>query len=399
MILGENMRKKERNSRYNRKVGNKISGAFARVFAAGVLLLMLVNLLVPDQEITEAEGRRLEGRPEFSLDGLLSGDYMEKYEKYLSDQFAGRDVLRGIKVALNRMGGSREENGVLSGKNGQLLETIAIPEQESLVANLEAIEKFASSNKDMDVNMILVPDAANILGKDLPAFYSAADQSRMIAQVRRELEDSVNWVDVESVLHKHTEEHLYYKTDKHWTTTGAYYVFEAAAEQLGISEGIAGKFAIYPVSATFNGELSARSGYRTNEKEVIDIYTPVRGDTDLIVNYVDEQRKTTSLYDSSKLESTNQYEVFLGGDTSVIDIKTVSERSGRLLVIKDSFANSFIPFLTPYFREIVVVDPKYYGGTIEDIMDTYRITDTLILYGGNTFFQDNNISGVLSSGQ
>ena len=89
----------------------------------------------------------------------------------------------------------------------------------------------------------------------------------------------------------------------------------------------------------------------------------------------------------------------MGGDTSVIDIKTVSENSDRLLVIKDSFANSFIPFLTPYYREIVVVDPKYYSGTIKDIMDTYRITDTLFLYGGNTFFQDNNISGVLSSGQ
>ena len=69
------------------------------------------------------------------------------------------------------------------------------------------------------------------------------------------------------------------------------------------------------------------------------------------------------------------------------------------MLVKDSFANSFVPFLTPYFREIVVVDPRYYSGTIEDLMNAYRITDTMFLYSGNSFFQDNNISGVLDSEQ
>ena len=69
----------------------------------------------------------------------------------------------------------------------------------------------------------------------------------------------------------------------------------------------------------------------------------------------------------------------------------------RLLVIKDSFANCFVPFLAPYYREIVVVDPRYYSGTITDLMDTYRITDVLFLYSGNTFFTDNSISGVFAS--
>ena len=372
---------------------------FAGIFTGCILLLAAVNLLMPDKEMSAAEGRRLESRPEMSVDGLLSGDYMKKYEEYFSDQFVGRNLFRNIKVVLNRIGGSREENGVLIGKNGHLFETIAVPQQEKLQANLEAIEQFAKKNRDIDVNMILVPDAASVLGEDLPMFYSTADQERMIAQVRRELEGSVNWIDAGSVMHKHKEEALYYKTDKHWTSTGAYYVFEAAAGQLGIAENITGKFASYPVYASFNGELSSKSGCGTDTKEIIDIYMPIKGDSSLIVNYVDEQRKTTSLYNSEKLKSSNQYDVFLGGDSSVIDIKTVSKNTGRLLVIKDSFANSFIPFLTPYFREIVVVDPKYYGGTIEDIMDTYRITDALILYSGNTFFQDNNISGVLNSEQ
>ena len=112
----------------------------------------------------------------------------------------------------------------------------------------------------------------------------------------------------------------------------------------------------------------------------IDIYVPKTEDNDVVVNYVDEQKKTASLYDSSKLNSRDKYAVYLGGNFSVVDIRTVSESNRRLLLIKDSYANSFVPFLTPYFREIVMVDPRYYSGTIGDIMDTYEITDTLFLY-------------------
>ena len=101
------------------------------------------------------------------------------------------------------------------------------------------------------------------------------------------------------------------------------------------------------------------SGCGMDEKEKIDIYAPTNGDDDVIVNYVNETKKTTSLYDSSKLKTRDKYGVFLGGNTSVIDIKTVSTSQKRLLVVKDSFADCFIPFLTPHYREIVVVDPRY----------------------------------------
>ena len=159
----------------------------------------------------------------------------------------------------------------------------------------------------------------------------------------------------------------------------------------------ASTYVSYPVSTTFNGTLAAKSGCRTGVKEEIDIYVPRETDNDVVVNYVDEQRRTTSLYDSSKLKTRDQYGVFLGGNSSVIDIKTVSESQRRILVIKDSFANCFIPFLAPHFREIVIVDPRYYSGTMDTVMDTYQISDVLILYSGNTFFQDNNISGVIGS--
>ena len=173
-------------------------------------------------------------------------------------------------------------------------------------------------------------------------------------------------------------------------------MFQDAAQTFGIEGDVSDDFVSYTVTDSFNGVLAASSGVGLDERELIDIYVPTEGDDDVIVDYVDEGRKTTSLYDSSKLDTRDKYGVFLGGNTSVIDIKTVSTSQKRLLIVKDSFADCFIPFLAPYYREIVVVDPRYYSGTMDEIMDTYRITDALILYSGNTFFTDNNISGVFS---
>ena len=366
-------------------------------FGVCILGLAAVNLFWSDHEMSEQENRMLTSKPKLSVSGVLSGDYMEKYESYLADQFAGRDFLRNIKVTLGRFGGNKDENGVLLGKQGQLLEEIEVPDQTTLKANLTVIRQFAEENDEIPTYMMLVPDAAAVLDDTLPSLAIVSDQSRMIAQVKRELGDSVTWIDAESVLNKHAGEKIYYKTDPHWTSLGAFYVFQAAAETLKLDGEAGSNFVSYPISKTFNGTLASASGFRLNEREVIDMYVPKEEDAGLVVNYVEEQEKTASLYDSSKLKTRDQYGVFLGGNTSLIDIKTVSESQRRLLLVKDSFANSFVPFLTPYFREIVVVDPRYYSGTIEDLMNEYRITDTMFLYSGNSFFKDNNISGVLDS--
>ena len=197
-------------------------------------------------------------------------------------------------------------------------------------------------------------------------------------------------------MSKHTNEKIYYKTDHHWTTLGAFYAFQAAAPSLGITDDMSGKYVSYAVTDSFNGSLASKSGMNLKEKEQIDIYVPTEEDTDLIVDYVDEGKRVTSLYNSSALKEKDKYTVFLGGNYSLLDIRTVSTSKEKLLIVKDSFANSFIPFLTPYYREIVVVDPRYYSGTINDLMDSYRISEVLFLYSGNTFFKDNNISGVFA---
>ena len=376
-----------------RKVQEKLVGI---IFILTLFLFLIINVIVPDREKSVQENRMLVTKPKFRLSSLISGDYDEKFEAYMDDQFVGRDMWRKLKVTVDRIGGSRLENGVYIGTNGQLLEQIEVADENHLAANIKAIKSFSESQSKIPVRMMLVPDAANVLNHSLPALAKPEDQTQMFSMVRKDLGDSVEWIDVSTELNKHKTEKIYYKTDHHWTTLGAFYAFQAAAPSLGIDGDLSGKYVSYTVSDSFNGMLASKSGVNLGEKEQIDIYVPTEEDTDLIVDYVDEGKRSTSLYDSSKLKEKDQYTVFLGGNSSLLDIRTVSTSTKRLLLVKDSFANSFIPFLTSYYREIVVVDPRYYSGTINDLMDSYRISEVLFLYSGNTFFKDNNISGVFT---
>lgn len=376
-----------------RKVQEKLVGI---IFILTLFLFLIINVIVPDREKSVQENRMLATKPKFRLSSLISGDYDEKFEAYMDDQFVGRDMWRKLKVTVDRIGGSRLENGVYIGTNGQLLEQIEVADENHLAANIKAIKSFSESQSKIPVRMMLVPDAANVLNHSIPALAKPEDQTQMFSMVRKDLGDSVEWIDVSTELNKHKTEKIYYKTDHHWTTLGAFYAFQAAAPSLGIEGDLSGKYVSYAVSDSFNGMLASKSGVNLGEKEQIDIYVPTEEDTDLIVDYVDEGKRSTSLYDSSKLKEKDQYTVFLGGNSSLLDIRTVSTSTKRLLLVKDSFANSFIPFLTPYYREIVVVDPRYYSGTINDLMDSYRISEVLFLYSGNTFFKDNNISGVFA---
>ena len=108
------------------------------------------------------------------------------------------------------------------------------------------------------------------------------------------------------------------------------------------------------------------------------------------------QRKTAVLYDLEKLKEKDKYGVFFGGNYGMVDIRTTADTTERLLIFKDSYANCLVPFLTPYYREIIMIDPRYYYGDIRQVIKENKITGVLYLYNGNTFVGDNSISGVLS---
>jgi len=394
-------RRKRRNRIKRRNLDNRhFSNQTPIVVAMGFLLCLfffiLVNLVVPSRAFSNQENRILAQRPTLAMDDVVSGVYMAQYEDFLSDQFTGRNVFRFISTSLRRLGGSRMENDVFIGRGNQLLENIVTPNPEDLSANIESIQDFTIRYPQINHYIMIVPDAANILSDSLPFLATVADQTRQINHVRAQLDDYALWIDVSSALNQHSAERIFYQTDHHWTSLGAFVAFQEAAGIMEIEGDMASAFAAFPVATNFNGALAARSGVGLNTLDDIFIYVPREESREVIVNYIYEQRRTTSLFDLARLETRDKHSVFLGEASPLISVRTTSPYTRRLLVVRDSFANNFVQFLTPFFREIVLVNPKYYPGSIDEIMRTYRITDSLILYSGNTFFGDQYLREALA---
>lgn len=371
----------------------------AMLFLTMLGIVCLLNLFSRDKEYSEKENRILQQKPEITLYGVESGRLMKQYESYKADQFAGRNFWVSLKSSVDLLTGKRESNGVFKGKDSYLLEDIKEPDQEQMDQNLEAIKEFESRYKEIPVCMMLVPDAADILSDKLPKFAVTEDQEKLFQEIQKGLGEYVQWVDVSQTLKKHISEDIYYHTDHHWTTLGAYYAFQELAASMNLDTSKIASLNPYAVTNDFNGTLSSTSGYETGYKEPIYIYAPENMEDmpQVVVNYVNEQKKTATLYDTSKLEGKDKYAVFLGGNYPQINIRTTADTTDKLLLVKDSYANCMIPFLTAYYREIIVVDPRYYYGDIEDIMEENDITSVLFLYNGNTFVKDNCISGVLQN--
>ena len=156
------------------------------------------------------------------------------------------------------------------------------------------------------------------------------------------------------------------------------------------------EYDVYPVSTTFSGTLASKSGYHKAE-DTIEIYVAKDVNTDCVVNYIDEQRKTASIYDSTALDQKDHYEVFFGGNFSRVDISTPNEQNKNLLLLKDSYANCFVQFLLPYYRNIIMVDPRYYYDDLDLLIESNGITDILFLYNVNTFMTDTSLAAALEA--
>lgn len=367
---------------------------------AGIFLFFLIiafafNLFSKDKKYSESENRMLAQKPEFSMANLASGKYMKDMEDYVTDQFFIRDKWINLKVLEDLALGKRESNGVYIGKKEHLMEIPTAPNQKALDNNLDAISNFSASHPDINTVMTLIPNAAYVYNHLVPRNALVRDQEADIKYVQSAVGTSLNFVDLTKTMTSHKDEEIYYKTDHHWTTLGAKYAFDALSTALGIDSPTQ-EYTIYPVTHSFQGTLTSKSGY-DKVKDTIELYIPQNVNTDCLVNFVDEGKRTASMYESAALENKDKYEVFFGGNHSRVDISTPMEGKKNLLLFKDSYANCFIPFLVPYYRNIIVIDPRYYYDNIESLITDNEITDILFLYNVNTFLGDTSLGDVLAA--
>ena len=357
-----------------------------------LIIVLVSSIILPDTGFSEKENRVLASRPALKLDQLVSGGYEKQFETYENDQFPLRDMWITLKATTDRLMGKVEENGVYLGKNGYLMEAFNAPTQTQYDATVNAMTAFAQKHSDLKQYALIAPNSVNILKSNLPAFAPADDQNPWIDNLKDSLTSAgVAFIDIRDTFTDHKTEDLYYHTDHHWTTLGAYYAYLQAAAVMGIDTS-SDSYDKAPVSQTFKGTLSAKSGFRSGETDELDVFLP-NGDNTLssVVNYVDEQKKSASFYDTSKLNTRDKYALFFGGNHAQIKISTPTESNNTLLVLKDSYANSFVPFLAQHYRKIIMIDPRYYYGDLEQLLQVENVQEVLYLYNANTFFADTSL--------
>ena len=357
-----------------------------------LIIVLVSSIILPDTGFSEKENRVLASRPALKLDQLVSGGYEKQFETYENDQFPLRDMWITLKATTDRLMGKVEENGVYLGKNGYLMEAFNAPSQTQYDATVNAMTSFAQKHPDLKQYALIAPNSVNILKSNLPAFAPADDQNPWIDKLKDSLTSAgVTFIDIRDTFTDHKTEDLYYHTDHHWTTLGAYYAYLQAAAVMGIDTS-SDSYDKAPVSQTFKGTLSAKSGFRSSETDELDVFLP-NGDNTLssVVNYVDEQKKSASFYDTSKLNTRDKYALFFGGNHAQIKISTPTESNNTLLVLKDSYANSFVPFLAQHYRKIIMIDPRYYYGDLEQLLQVENVQEVLYLYNANTFFADTSL--------
>ncbi len=373
----------------NRKKKKVYTKQVTALVFLGLLFILCVMNLIP--------GNRGAGKPKLTLEGVLNGGYMEDYGSYLTDRFLGKGMFSGLDFSVKTLFGNRESEGIYRGRGRVLLEKTAAPDNKALEENTAKIKELAAAYYNIPVYVMLVPGAANIQAEKLPPYTAGRDQEKQFNQIREMLGTGVNWVEVSKALRKHDSEQLYYRTDKCWTSLGAFYGYEALAAAMELDASKDRELTPYVVNNDYIGSLAKKSGYGKGYEDSVTIYAPkkTKDDVRVLMTNMDTKKKTATLYDSTKLEKEDKYSLFLGGDAGMTDIKTTADTTDRLLIFKDSYANCLIPFLTPYYREILAVDPSLYDGNIQEIMRKAKFTSILFLYGGNSFVTDTNISKVL----
>lgn len=365
------------------------------VFAAVILIADLCLIFMHGKSFSENENRTLQLFPEINGRSAISGRLMTQAENFVADQFFLRDRWIELKLGIDKTIGKKESNDVFLGKDGYLIENAVAPEETDMEANLEAIRGFAQRHPELNSVMTVVPNAVWVCDHLLPAGAPVRDQRADIQRIAEALSGSINFVDLSDVLKEHKDEYLYYKSDHHWTSLGAKYAFDALQTPLGIEAPVPG-YEIMNATDSFSGTMASSSG-DFHVTDSIDIYVPeTEEDFAYVVEYGDLQKKSATIYNSEALASKNKYEVFMGGNYSYVSIKTTAHTDRNLLLFKDSYANTFVQFLLPYYRNIVIIDPRYYSDDCEKLIEEREITDVLFLYNMNTFALDNNLAGVLS---
>ncbi|MFI3227881.1 MAG: DHHW family protein [Clostridia bacterium] len=350
------------------------------LFCAYIGGFFVLNALSEDKIFSEQENRTLGQKPEFSFETLVSGEFTKKYETYVTDQFVFRDKFMEIKSNTESLLGKMENNDVYISTENTLIDKFDKPSYEQVDINMRYINNFAQA-VEIPVYFSLIPTQNDIYQYKLPQNAPIYSQKEVIDYAYA----LYSGIDVYDALMDKKDEYIYYNTDHHWTSLGAYYAYATLMDAMEKVPSDIENLEKETLSESFNGTIYSSSGVRYVKSDIIDIYT--KNQTIEILD-VDGLRYS-ELYDMSKLEQKDQYEVFLGGNDPLVKLTGTGE--GKLLILKDSYTNAQVPFMLENYEEIHLVDLRFYKIPMSEYVEENEIDQVLISYSISNFTTDTNL--------
>lgn len=362
--------------------------AVVALFFAFIYIFAILFWVLPDRDVSREENRALASAPQFSFESLASGKYTSEFATYMADQFPARNFFVGMKALSERILLKGENNGVIFGDGGYLVKRFDVTDYDTLKRNVGAISAFSKAAEDagVDVTVAAAGREADVADSVLPAVYRGATDGYWTALADDFASLGVEWVDLKTPLKElfSRGEYVYYKTDHHWTTYGAYRAYEILAKQIGTSARSQDFFTVERASDEFFGTTWSAAGAKWIDPDVIEYYR-FDGDDDLVTDRGDET--FDGLYKRSFLGEKDKYSSFLGGNAARIDVTSKSGGREKLLVIKDSFFHSMAPFFAADY-DLVIVDMRYTTDSVAKIVTGEGIDRVLILLNAETLGEE-----------
>ncbi len=374
------------------------------LFCLLLAVCFFLGVLAPrDSAAFEKENREPTPLPTLSRETVYSGIFAKRFESFLSDNMGLRsffmdlsekvDDLKGFKnrsgrIMLNAQDSTIDNQRRLWVRPDRVMEVYRKKEKirEAYIAALNLYAKTLP--EDIRLFSMLVPTQVEFINWQTVS----SSQKETIDFVYNHVNPRVIPVPVYDILKEHKDEYIYFRTDHHWTHYGSFYGYCAFAET-AFSESP--KMSDYELREWdgFLGYLynQAKDDSLADHADTIGYFSKTENfsftckaiEDNKIVSY------TTPLFHEPIDGKPPKYSLYLGGEHQFAEIKSQNQNGKTLLVIKDSYANPVIPYLTEHYETILVIDPRIYYGTISDLLKEYEINDVLVLnYVFATSFSD-----------
>ena len=377
-----------------RRKGGLIHYPVLILFSVFFVGMFLLDCVTPDRTVSELENTTLTQRPKVTAQILSSAGlnrFFNDYTQYTKDQIPGRDAWISlqsfVETALLQ---KTQSGGILLGDKGQMFDRtygLVSSEERTLPRNIAAVASLAARCPGK-VYVMVAPAASSIYPERVPAHAPLLQEESYLGQIQAAVEQAGGvYLPLKDALSAHKDEYIYYRTDHHWTTQGAYYAYSELCSALGLEPFDRAAHTAVDVP-DFYGTFYSRARTWNAQPDTLTYYDL---DNPLTIYTVTgpgmpTEGQTTGLYDLDKLDVYDKYAAFLHGNNGLSRVEGDGE--GRILVIKDSYANSFVPFLTANYAQIDVVDLRNYNYGLDALIAENGYDQILVLYSFDSFKSD-----------